>query len=243
MRAAQNLEKKFGSQATHQVGALQGKPASGLIFPGSQPNASSPTQRGSSLQASQLDGSTDEVDDVQAMAAWKAAVAARRAHAKKDKSEGPSSEHFSAAELDRSIQFGLRIPAAQDHRTAMMEPLQDLYKGKSKSRATTEIDILPSGSITVPLRSKSYHTSTLPPAVDGPGDSDDIDDEAINSDLDDPAEVEDEDDSGDVRQLMVCTYEKVSRVKNKWKCTFTSGLVNIDGKDWIFGKTQGDYEW
>jgi len=90
------------------------------------------------------------------------------------------------------------------------------------------------------------------PQLDGRGDSDEddktgiIDDEdAINSDLDDPDdnvvdETEDDDNQGEV---MVCTYDKVQRVKNKWKCTLKDGVLTTGGREYVFHKATGEFEW
>lgn len=93
-------------------------------------------------------------------------------------------------------------------------------------------------------------------------DSDDDDDlgsdlgadsDAINSDLDDSDDEDDEDgdnggdddDSGnDIEQnIMLCLYDRVQRVRNRWKCSLKDGLMNINGKDYVFQKANGDSEW
>jgi transcription initiation factor TFIIA large subunit len=58
--------------------------------------------------------------------------------------------------------------------------------------------------------------------MDG-GDDDDVkaeelDEDAINSDLDDPDEGlnEEEDEDEGMGHIMLCMYDKVQRVKNKW---------------------------
>ena len=59
------------------------------------------------------------------------------------------------------------------------------------------------------------------------GDSDDVkeeelDEDAINSDLDDPDDGlndEEEEDEG-MGHIMLCMYDKVQRVKNKWYVIF-----------------------
>jgi transcription initiation factor TFIIA large subunit len=81
---------------------------------------------------------------------------------------------------------------------------------------------------------------------DATGDDDDEDDEdAINSDLDDPDELDDDaadaDDSPD--QVMLCTYDKVQRVKNKWKCTLKDGILRMQGSEVLFHKGSGEFEW
>lgn len=65
---------------------------------------------------------------------------------------------------------------------------------------------------------------------DGAADNDDED--AINSDLDDPdddAEGGDADD--DDIQSMLCTYDKVHRTKNRWKCYLKDGILLANGKE------------
>jgi hypothetical protein len=32
---------------------------------------------------------------------------------------------------------------------------------------------------------------------------------------------------------------QVSRVRNKWKCTFKDGMIHINGKDYLFAKCTG----
>ena len=61
----------------------------------------------------------------------------------------------------------------------------------------------------------------------------DDDEDAINSDLDDPeddAVGEDRDDE-DETEIMACTYDKVARVKNKWKCTLKDGILNTGSRE------------
>ncbi|KAI6037591.1 transcription factor IIA alpha beta subunit [Pisolithus marmoratus] len=70
-----------------------------------------------------------------------------------------------------------------------------------------------------------------------PGDS-----EAINSDLDD-SDTEGEEDAEEGGQgdtdIVFCTYDKVGRVKNKWKCILKDGMIHINGKDYLFAKCTG----
>ncbi|KAI0683141.1 transcription factor IIA, alpha/beta subunit [Cytidiella melzeri] len=71
------------------------------------------------------------------------------------------------------------------------------------------------------------------------------DDEAINSDLDDS----DSDDDGDEvgggagTDIVFCTYDKVARVKNKWKCVLKDGMIHVNDKDYLFAKCNGEFEW
>lgn len=79
------------------------------------------------------------------------------------------------------------------------------------------------------------------PRQRSPGDS-----EAINSDLDDSdTEGEEEADEGGANEpdIVFCTYDKVARVKNKWKCILKDGMIHVNGKDYLFAKCTGEFEW
>ncbi|GAA6007766.1 hypothetical protein JCM11491_003957 [Sporobolomyces phaffii] len=74
------------------------------------------------------------------------------------------------------------------------------------------------------------------------------DDDAINSDLDssedeldEEAELAGGDDQGG--DIVIALYEKVQRVKNKWKVTLKDGLISVNGKDYLFSKCSGEFEW
>lgn len=65
----------------------------------------------------------------------------------------------------------------------------------------------------------------------GDDDDDEVDEDAINSDLDDPDEPGEENNEEETDQVMLCTYDKVARVKNKWKCTLKDGILRVDGSE------------
>ena len=66
----------------------------------------------------------------------------------------------------------------------------------------------------------------------GDDDDDEADENAINSDLDDPEDAADDiEGSESTGNVMLCTYDKVQRVKNKWKCTLKDGVLGIDGQE------------
>ena len=70
------------------------------------------------------------------------------------------------------------------------------------------------------------------------------DDDEIGSDLDD-SDDEDVDGGadGDNDDMVLCLYDKVQRVKNKWKCVLKDGVASIDGRDYLFAKCNGEFEW
>lgn len=78
--------------------------------------------------------------------------------------------------------------------------------------------------------------------VDG-GDDDDNngteDDTGLGSDLDDSdGDMDEESDN-----IVLCQYDKVSRTKSKWKCVLKDGIMLINGRDYLFHKANGDFEW
>lgn len=82
------------------------------------------------------------------------------------------------------------------------------------------------------------------PQLDGLDDDEEADEDAINSDLDDPDEDDQNDNEDDeIPQIMLCTYEKVQRTKNKWKCVLKDGVLTVNGKEYVFRKANGEYEW
>ncbi|KAG0272717.1 transcription factor IIA subunit alpha [Linnemannia exigua] len=75
------------------------------------------------------------------------------------------------------------------------------------------------------------------------GDDDDNngteDDTGLGSDLDDSdGDMDEESDN-----IVLCQYDKVSRTKSKWKCVLKDGIMLINGRDYLFHKANGDFEW
>ncbi|KTW32255.1 transcription initiation factor IIA large subunit [Pneumocystis jirovecii RU7] len=75
--------------------------------------------------------------------------------------------------------------------------------------------------------------------------TDGMDSDSINSDLDsepnsNPEDGPENDDNG---QLVLCLYDKVQRTKNKWKCVLKDGIIGMGGKDYLFMRANGEFEW
>jgi len=111
------------------------------------------------------------------------------------------------------------------------------------------------------------------PQVDGPADSsdddgvDDDDDDGDDDDDDDDDDDNDpdgEDDEGveeeplgseddisdedasdlfDTENVVVCQYDKITRARNKWKFHLKDGIMNLNGKDYVFQRANGEAEW
>merc|ERR1719394_1391688 len=101
------------------------------------------------------------------------------------------------------------------------------------------------------------------PQVDGPADSgdDDDDEDDDDDDLDPDGEEDDEgveedplgseddisdEDASDLFEtdnVVVCQYDKITRARNKWKFHLKDGIMNLNGKDYVFQRANGDAEW
>lgn len=174
---------------------------------------------------SQTDGADDALEE------WRAMLAERRAIAQNQTEHANNMMRERIAALSDDLQSGLMIPL-DDQQRRLQARSRKAKAAKSKRAAA-----LQSGS----------EISTLPAItqLDGDAADDEDDEDAINSDLDDPEDDtnqinDDDDDNGD---SILCTYDKVQRVKNKWKCTLKDGVLNANGKEWLFHKGNGEFEW
>ncbi|XP_059094499.1 transcription initiation factor IIA subunit 1-like [Tigriopus californicus] len=92
---------------------------------------------------------------------------------------------------------------------------------------------------------------------DDDGDDDDDDDDVLNEDDDnddggpeeeplgsgDDISDEDPEDLFDTENVVVCQYDKITRARNKWKFHLKDGIMNLNGKDYVFQRATGDAEW
>lgn len=147
------------------------------------------------------------------MADWEAMKAARAA----DAVERLAADDFMRARIDA-------MSMRQD--SGLMVPLSSMPKGK-KRRAAVRV-----------LQAEDASSSAKnsgPARFDGDEDvkPEEDPDDAINSDLDDPDDDLNDGDNSDDENVdyMLCTYDKVQRVKNKWKCTLKDGILTTNKKE------------
>ena len=43
--------------------------------------------------------------------------------------------------------------------------------------------------------------------------------------------------------VIICQYERVTRQRNKWKIHLKDGIMNLDGKEYVFSSAAGDTDW
>jgi len=96
------------------------------------------------------------------------------------------------------------------------------------------------------LKKKDGKKSKTIPQLDGKSDNSDDDDdsdnavgdEVLDSDLDDDDDAEPE-----TENFVLCQYEKVTRVKNKRKTNLKDGIMHLNGRDSVFHKATGEFDW
>ena len=235
-RAANMLRQRYGAAAANSVSQMQAQSQAqaAMGIPGQQrpphlqhiPNGQPPQIKQEPgyppvshppVGNAQTDGAGDD-----ALSAWKAEVARRREAAERQGGEG-----------DRILREHLKQRMLQFEGGGLMLPLKEHQSSSIPSQ------LLANQTESTNDREPVVHDQ--PPRIlgaqyDGPGgddERDEDDEDAINSDLDDPDDlVADDHDAEDaVGQVMLCTYDKVQRVKNKWKCTLKDGILTTGGKE------------
>ncbi|OGE55150.1 hypothetical protein PENARI_c005G09164 [Penicillium arizonense] len=227
-RAASHLQQKYGTAAANSVSQMQAQAQAGQGYPQMHPAAHGQmppikTEHGyPPMGPGQTDGAGDD-----SLTDWKAEVARRRAAA-------------ADGEGDRLLREHLKQRMSQFEGGGLLRPL-DEHESSAK--------IAYREALTAPLNEASGSSSSvtqLHGQYDGAdGEVKEEDEDAINSDLDDPDDLvaDDHDQDESEGQVMLCTYDKVQRVKNKWKCTLKDGILTTGGKEYVFHKGQGEFEW
>ena len=230
-RAAMNLHNRYGERAGESIAQMQqggqrypmpqeGRPQGTYVKSEDSKDFKSEVKPGphsvedytgnstyppSSIKAEQIDGAGDEYEE------WKTEYARRKAMVRD-----------SRVKNDRAIREQVMASQRQMEGGGLLLPL-DERAGPSRP----------------PLESGRPRPSSLGRAQgDAPGDDDEDEDRqeddenAINSDLDDPEDDNALGDTDEVTdQVMLCTYDKVQRVKNKWKCTLKDGILRVDNNE------------
>ncbi|KAK5992828.1 Transcription initiation factor IIA large subunit [Cladobotryum mycophilum] len=138
-------------------------------------------------------------------------------------------EELGRVEIDRIMHDQMAAKAKSMEGGGLMLSLKEATKQQASSKASRK------------TKGKGKGIA----GYDGGDDDEEIDEDAINSDLDDPDEDRDDDEVDDegLGHIMLCMYDKVQRVKNKWKCTLKDGVLTVNGKEYVFNKATGEYEW
>jgi len=76
---------------------------------------------------------------------------------------------------------------------------------------------------------------------DGEEEEDGVEEEPLGSE--DDISDEDASDLFETDNVVVCQYDKITRARNKWKFHLKDGIMNLNGKDYVFQRATGDAEW
>ncbi|PFH61258.1 hypothetical protein XA68_17831 [Ophiocordyceps unilateralis] len=219
-RAAQQLQMQYGMRAAGSINAIQDRmgqqPPSGQQAGDAAGHLQNPqgADAAKHIGNGQTDGAADD-DGVEGILLRRAA--------------GGSTHELGRVEIDRLLHEQIAARAKAMEGGGLMVPLREASKRRIARQGGR--------------KDKGKGIATFD---GGDDDDEDIDDEdAINSDLDDPEEDRDEDEVDDegLGHIMLCMYDKVQRVKNKWKCTLKDGVLTVNGKEYVFHKATGEYEW
>lgn len=207
-RAAQQLQLQYGMRAAGSINAIQdrmGQPLPQTQQPPGQPASQEtglPAGHGQSSHGADAanhvnNGQTDGAGDDDGL---EGVLLERGA--------GGNLHELGRVEIDRMLHEQMAIKAKAMEGGGLMVPLKEAT-GRSARAAKKH------------GKGKKQGKGKGVAAFDGgdDDDDDDVDDEdAINSDLDDPEEDRDDDEVDDegLGHIMLCMYDKVQRVKNKW---------------------------
>jgi transcription initiation factor TFIIA large subunit len=243
-RAAQNLHAAYGPRAAASISAIQGNMPQQGQQQGYQQNMQQQQQqqRPSNVQMQQPNMSQAQYQAAMAATAAKHREQLRgMSGAQTDGADEVEEEslgiikridtqgnevEIGRVEIDHMIRLRIEAMGRTMEGGGLMLPLKErnpVVKSNKRKAPTSEN-----------LKYDGPHpvgpSSHAPPQYDG-GDDDeddddrsnilkeeDLDEDAINSDLDDPDDGlnEDEDDDEAMGHIMLCMYDKVQRVKNKW---------------------------
>jgi transcription initiation factor TFIIA large subunit len=195
-RAAQALENQYGQRAAASINALQ-----------SGAQGQRPNQPNQPLNAQQ----------------YRQGVAAAMAAQQQRTQPANGQSGISTSQVDGASDGFEGVLMRQDAQGNQVEmgrvDIDRLLHEQIAARAKQ----MEGGGLMLPLKEATKHASLASKKsssrqVDGPDDDDDIDGDAINSDLDDSADDQEDDDDDDetMGHIMLCMYDKVQRVKNKW---------------------------
>ncbi|KFH43472.1 Transcription initiation factor IIA large subunit-like protein [Hapsidospora chrysogenum ATCC 11550] len=232
-RAAQLVQQQYGERAVGSINAIQ---AAGQQ---SQSQAHQHQQQKQQQQQQQQ----QQPSDAQQQSYQQQAAANGHSHIQNAQTDGAgdAEDDFEGVLLRRDATGDVQ----ELGRVEIDRLLHEQIAAKAKS--------MEGGGLMLPLKEATRHR-TLPDASrkgrgiaahDGGYDEEEDDEDAINSDLDDPNEggTDDEVDDEGLGHIMLCMYDKVQRVKNKWKCTLKDGVLLVNGKEYVFHKATGEYEW
>lgn len=141
-------------------------------------------------------------------------------------------------------QPGILNTMSSHHQTPYQRPLlpssqiRPNFSQEPTKRIPGQFDGLSSGFEDIHKSSAQQSHKSVEPQ-DEPVSAINQEEDLLGSDLD-----EDEDEAFlDTNNVILCQYEKATRTKNRWKCSFRDGVLHIRGADYVFHRANGEFEW
>ena len=224
-RATQALESQYGQRAAASISAIHSS-MQGPV-PGQQQQMPRPGQHPQHPHLSQQQMQPNAAQQYQRNMTAQMMAAQQQQQQRAGQQQPPANapNGLPQSQVDGSSDFeGILMKRDAEGNPVEMGrvDIDNLIAEKIASRAKQ----MEGGGLMLPLREATRHRSIAKKhGTAGPsqfdGDDDDLEEDdvdAINSDLDDPEEEpEDSDDDGEeLGDMMLCMYDKVQRVKNKW---------------------------
>ena len=243
-RAMANLHQKFGAEANAQINQIQSQ-----MLPGGQPRPPTMSSPRPPLSPEQQREQQAEYQRRQHAAAYQQMQQASRPYPVAPNTQSDGTNDWDGYVAQRRLQASETARDADSTIRQQVEHMNRTMEGGGLMMPLSEQTELPQNKRRKLGEGEGNVTKSVPPKIsqlDGGDDDeedtkvnikdelfDDDDEDAINSDLDDPDdnEIEEEQEDGKPTQVMLCTYDKVQRVKNKWKCTLRDGVLNSGGKE------------
>jgi transcription initiation factor TFIIA large subunit len=159
-------------------------------------------------------------------------------------------EHLTTKEIDQRIEDMIQ--------SSQIEQVELSFTAKSFSGEPLALDSLPDSvkELMKDARERALRKNKKSlrniSQLDGEGDDQEAgagenttnNDDDINSDLDDTDDDDDDGEGGEeIEHIILCLYDKVTRTKNKWKCILKDGIMLVNGRDYLFHRANGDFEW
>lgn len=242
-RAAAQLQNRFGASAAASISAIQGFGQGGQ-GQGPQRPAGAPGQPSQPQRPAQAQYAQQMQQQAQAM------MAQQRGAQGQIPGQRPASAQQNPPQQNASGQNGFQqsqVDGAGDEFEGVLMRRDE--NGETSEMGRMDIDrmlheqmsarakAMEGGGLMLPLKQATKNKAAAPKAgpsgpsgFDGGFDEDikkeELDEDAINSDLDDPNEVDiEEDEDENIDQIMLCMYDKVQRVKNKWYVKVYSDML------------------
>ncbi|KAJ1737094.1 transcription factor IIA subunit alpha [Coemansia sp. Benny D160-2] len=153
----------------------------------------------------------------------------------------PYSRHI--PQNDGSADAPALRPSGSDNALAQWRALRDSRRRAYRRAMIAQLDGPDDSDDGSSEKGNHPPASTAAGAANAPADTE-LQEELINSDLDDTDEDDYENGGAeDIEHIILCQYEKVTRSRNKWKCVLRDGIMLLNGRDYLFQKVTGDFEW